>query len=100
MNATGKLRLSPNEEAFILKEDYERRQKLRLLQVREQERDIALQIREDIKQEKSATHSFGRRTKDRMGGITNSENKELGKTAFGKFKKYGRGASTSQRKCK
>uniref|UniRef100_A0A2K5E601 Centrosomal protein 295 n=1 Tax=Aotus nancymaae TaxID=37293 RepID=A0A2K5E601_AOTNA len=45
-----KLRLSPNEEAFILKEDYERRRKLRLLQVREQERDIALQIREDIKQ--------------------------------------------------
>nr|XP_045227103.1 centrosomal protein of 295 kDa isoform X7 [Macaca fascicularis] len=44
-----KLRLSPNEEAFILKEDYERRRKLRLLQVREQERDIALQIREDIK---------------------------------------------------
>lgn len=30
----GKLRLSPNEEAFILKEDYERRRKLRLLQVR------------------------------------------------------------------
>ena len=29
-------------------------------------------------EEKSATHSFGRRTKDRMGGITNSENKELG----------------------
>ena len=53
MNATGKLRLSPNEEAFILKEDYERRQKLRLLQVREQERDIALQIREDIKQRRN-----------------------------------------------
>ncbi|XP_037697041.1 centrosomal protein of 295 kDa isoform X3 [Choloepus didactylus] len=48
-----KLRLSPNEEAFILKEDYERRRKLRLLQVREQERDIALQIREDIKQRRS-----------------------------------------------
>ncbi|XP_005858961.1 PREDICTED: centrosomal protein of 295 kDa isoform X2 [Myotis brandtii] len=46
----GKMRLSPNEEAFILKEDYERRRKLRLLQVREQERDIALQRREDIKQ--------------------------------------------------
>ncbi|XP_043308652.1 centrosomal protein of 295 kDa isoform X7 [Cervus canadensis] len=49
----GKLRLSPNEEAFILKEDYERRRKLRLLQVREQERDIALQIREDIKQRRN-----------------------------------------------
>ncbi|XP_062052855.1 centrosomal protein of 295 kDa isoform X3 [Lepus europaeus] len=48
-----KLRLSPNEEALILKEDYERRRKLRLLQVREQERDIALQIREDIKQRRN-----------------------------------------------
>ncbi|XP_017353909.1 LOW QUALITY PROTEIN: centrosomal protein of 295 kDa [Cebus imitator] len=48
-----RLRLSPNEEAFILKEDYERRRKLRLLQVREQERDIALQIREDIKQRRN-----------------------------------------------
>nr|XP_045364937.1 centrosomal protein of 295 kDa isoform X2 [Camelus bactrianus] len=49
----GKLRLSPNEEASILKEDYERRRKLRLLQVREQERGIALQIREDIKQRRN-----------------------------------------------
>ncbi|XP_060976670.1 centrosomal protein of 295 kDa isoform X5 [Dama dama] len=53
----GKLRLSPNEEAFILKEDYERRRKLRLLQVREQERDIALQIREDIKQRRNQQFS-------------------------------------------
>ncbi|XP_073937228.1 centrosomal protein of 295 kDa-like isoform X4 [Castor canadensis] len=51
--SAGKLRLSPNEEACILKEDYERRRKLRLLQVREQERDIALQIREDIKQRRN-----------------------------------------------
>ncbi|XP_031201803.1 centrosomal protein of 295 kDa isoform X3 [Mastomys coucha] len=51
MNA--KLRLSPNEEAFILKEDYERRRKLRLLQVREQERGIAFQIREGVKQRRS-----------------------------------------------
>ncbi|XP_021090895.1 centrosomal protein of 295 kDa isoform X4 [Mesocricetus auratus] len=54
---TGKLRLSPNEEAFILKEDYERRRKLRLLQVREQERGIAFQIREDIKQRKNQQFS-------------------------------------------
>ncbi|ELV13532.1 hypothetical protein TREES_T100004622 [Tupaia chinensis] len=50
---TSKLRLSPNEEACILKEDYERRRKLRLLQVREQEKDIALQIREEIKQRRN-----------------------------------------------
>nr|XP_048289845.1 centrosomal protein of 295 kDa isoform X7 [Myodes glareolus] len=54
---TGKLRLSPNEEAFVLKEDYERRRKLRLLQVREQERGIAFQIREDIKQRRNQQFS-------------------------------------------
>ncbi|XP_006018699.1 centrosomal protein of 295 kDa [Alligator sinensis] len=48
----GKLRLSPNEEAMILKEEYERRRKLRLQQVREQERYIALQIRQEVKQRK------------------------------------------------
>ncbi|XP_060090921.1 centrosomal protein of 295 kDa [Heteronotia binoei] len=46
----GRLRLSPNEEALLLKEEYERRRKLRLQQVREQERNIALQIRQDVKQ--------------------------------------------------
>lgn len=51
-------------------------------------------------EEKSAIYSFGGGVKDRMGRITNSENKKLGTTLFGKFKKYGRGTSTSQRKCK
>ncbi|XP_049634972.1 centrosomal protein of 295 kDa [Suncus etruscus] len=51
--SAGRLKLSPNEEAFILKEDYERRRKLRLLQVREQERSIAFQIREDIKRRRN-----------------------------------------------
>ncbi|XP_029458181.1 centrosomal protein of 295 kDa isoform X2 [Rhinatrema bivittatum] len=46
----GKLRLSPNEEALLLKEELDRRRKLRLQQVREQERFIALQIRQDVKQ--------------------------------------------------
>ncbi|XP_061484825.1 centrosomal protein of 295 kDa isoform X2 [Rhineura floridana] len=46
----GGLRLSPNEEAQLLKEEHERRRKLRLQQVREQERNIALQIRQDVKQ--------------------------------------------------
>ncbi|XP_041089048.1 centrosomal protein of 295 kDa isoform X2 [Polyodon spathula] len=46
----GKLRLSPNEEAQILKEELERRRKLRLQQVREQERYIALQVRKEVKQ--------------------------------------------------
>ncbi|KAG8137000.1 hypothetical protein E2320_005552 [Naja naja] len=46
----GRLRLSPNEEAQLLKEEHERRRKLRLQQVRQQERNIALQIRQDVKQ--------------------------------------------------
>ncbi|NXY46610.1 CE295 protein, partial [Ceuthmochares aereus] len=45
-----KLRLSPNEEAMLMKEEYERRRKLRLQQVREQQKDIALQIRQKVKQ--------------------------------------------------
>ncbi|XP_042648365.1 centrosomal protein of 295 kDa isoform X2 [Tyto alba] len=44
------LRLSPNEETMLLKEEYERRRKLRLQQVREQQKYIALQIRQKVKQ--------------------------------------------------
>ncbi|XP_064159604.1 centrosomal protein of 295 kDa isoform X1 [Anguilla rostrata] len=44
----GRLRLSPNEEAQLIKEEHERRRKLRLQQVREQERCIALQIRKEV----------------------------------------------------
>ncbi|NXF86496.1 CE295 protein, partial [Eubucco bourcierii] len=46
----GKLRLSPNEETMLMKEEYERRRKLRLQQVREQQKYIALEIREKVKQ--------------------------------------------------
>ncbi|NXR79165.1 CE295 protein, partial [Pycnonotus jocosus] len=46
----GTLRLSPNEEAMFLKEEYERRRKLRLQQVREQQKYISHQIRQKVKQ--------------------------------------------------
>ncbi|XP_065494304.1 centrosomal protein of 295 kDa isoform X2 [Caloenas nicobarica] len=46
----GQLRLSPNEETMLLKQEYERRRKLRLQQVREQQKYIALQIRQKAKQ--------------------------------------------------
>ncbi|XP_042190151.1 centrosomal protein of 295 kDa [Callorhinchus milii] len=49
----GGLRLSPNEESILIKEELERRRKLRLKQVREQERCIALQIREEVKQRRN-----------------------------------------------
>ncbi|KAL0973354.1 hypothetical protein UPYG_G00202380 [Umbra pygmaea] len=45
-----RLRLSPNEEAQLIREEHERRRKLRIQQVREQERFIALQIRRDVQQ--------------------------------------------------
>ncbi|XP_042342950.1 centrosomal protein of 295 kDa [Plectropomus leopardus] len=45
-----KLRLSPNEEARIIREEYDRRRKLRIQQVREQQRSIALQIRQGVEQ--------------------------------------------------
>ncbi|CAB1453280.1 unnamed protein product [Pleuronectes platessa] len=45
-----KLRPSPNEEARILREEHERRRKLRIQQVREQQRHIAQQIRQAVEQ--------------------------------------------------
>ncbi|XP_038140781.1 uncharacterized protein cep295 isoform X3 [Cyprinodon tularosa] len=45
-----RLRLSPNEEARIIREELERRRKLRIQQVREQQRQIALQIRREVEQ--------------------------------------------------
>ncbi|GAA6223572.1 centrosomal protein of 295 kDa [Lates japonicus] len=45
-----RLRLSPNEEARIVREEHERRRKLRIQQVREQQRYIALQIRQAVEQ--------------------------------------------------
>uniref|UniRef100_UPI00398ED86F uncharacterized protein cep295 isoform X2 n=1 Tax=Pristiophorus japonicus TaxID=55135 RepID=UPI00398ED86F len=47
------LRLSPNEEALLIKEEHERRRRLRIKQVREQERSIAVQIREKVKQRRN-----------------------------------------------
>ncbi|XP_041851766.1 centrosomal protein of 295 kDa isoform X3 [Melanotaenia boesemani] len=43
-----KLRLSPNEEARIIREEHERRRKLRIQQVREQQKYIALQICREV----------------------------------------------------
>ncbi|AWO98549.1 putative centrosomal protein KIAA1731 -like isoform 2 [Scophthalmus maximus] len=45
-----KLRLSPNEEARIIREEHERRRKLRIQQVREQQRHIALHVRQAVEQ--------------------------------------------------
>uniref|UniRef100_A0A1A7YQM1 Uncharacterized protein n=1 Tax=Iconisemion striatum TaxID=60296 RepID=A0A1A7YQM1_9TELE len=45
-----RLRLSPNEEARIIREEHERRRKLRIQQVRDQQRYIALQIRRKVEQ--------------------------------------------------
>ncbi|KAF4103748.1 centrosomal protein of 295 kDa isoform X2 [Onychostoma macrolepis] len=44
------LRLSPNEEAQLLREEQDRRRRLRLQQVREQERFIARQLRRQVQE--------------------------------------------------
>ncbi|XP_060075667.1 centrosomal protein of 295 kDa-like [Ylistrum balloti] len=48
----GQYRLSPNEEAQLIKEETERRRKLRLVQVREQAKQNAAKIRQAVRQEK------------------------------------------------
>ncbi|XP_062863289.1 centrosomal protein of 295 kDa isoform X2 [Trichomycterus rosablanca] len=45
-------RLSPNEEAQLVQEELQRRRKLRLQQVREQERYIAFQVRREVQERK------------------------------------------------
>nr|XP_055051767.1 centrosomal protein of 295 kDa isoform X2 [Misgurnus anguillicaudatus] len=45
-----RLRLSPNEEAQLVKEELDRRRKLRLQQVREQQRYIAQQVRREVQE--------------------------------------------------
>ncbi|XP_017554762.1 centrosomal protein of 295 kDa isoform X1 [Pygocentrus nattereri] len=47
-----RVRLSPNEEAHFVREELDRRRKLRVQQVREQERYIALQIRHEVRERK------------------------------------------------
>ncbi|KAI4893107.1 hypothetical protein NFI96_020631 [Prochilodus magdalenae] len=47
-----RLRLSPNEEAQYIREELDRRRKLRVQQVREQERHIALQVRREVRERK------------------------------------------------
>ncbi|XP_051254471.1 uncharacterized protein cep295 isoform X8 [Dicentrarchus labrax] len=44
------VKLSPNEEARLIREEQERRRKLRIQQVREQQRYFALQIRREVEQ--------------------------------------------------
>ncbi|XP_053366477.1 centrosomal protein of 295 kDa isoform X3 [Clarias gariepinus] len=44
--------LSPNEEELLMREELHRRRKLRLQQVREQERYIALQVRREVQERK------------------------------------------------
>ncbi|XP_028656269.1 centrosomal protein of 295 kDa isoform X1 [Erpetoichthys calabaricus] len=52
-----RLRLSPNEEAQLLKEEFDRRRKLRLQQVREQERYISYKLRKEVQQRRSDEHN-------------------------------------------
>uniref|UniRef100_H3DA32 CE295 protein n=1 Tax=Tetraodon nigroviridis TaxID=99883 RepID=H3DA32_TETNG len=60
------LRLSPNEEDRIIREEFERRRKLRLQQVREQQRFIALRIRRKVEQRRQhELEQLGKELKDK-----------------------------------
>ncbi|KAK6173218.1 hypothetical protein SNE40_016711 [Patella caerulea] len=52
MKGKGTYRISPNEENRLVKEETEKRRKLRLIQVREQAKQNAKIIREDVRKEK------------------------------------------------
>ncbi|XP_038618029.1 centrosomal protein of 295 kDa isoform X2 [Tachyglossus aculeatus] len=88
----GRLRLSPNEEASLLKEDYERRKKLRLLQVREQERCIAFQIRQEVKQRRNQhLNQLAAELKAEWHEAKNQKIKDLEKLYLASLKAVGEG---------
>ncbi|XP_043384811.1 centrosomal protein of 295 kDa isoform X8 [Chelonia mydas] len=88
----GRLRLSPNEEALLLKEEYERRRRLRLQQVREQERYIAEQIRQEVKQRKDEQlHQLAEELKAEWWKAQNQKIKALEKLYLSSLRAVGEG---------
>ncbi|XP_075775417.1 centrosomal protein of 295 kDa isoform X3 [Pelodiscus sinensis] len=88
----GRLRLSPNEEALLLKEEYERRRRLRLQQVREQERHIALQIRQEVKQRRDEQlHQLAEELKAEWWKAQNQKIKALEKLYLSSLRAVGEG---------
>ncbi|CAM4351233.1 unnamed protein product [Lepidochelys olivacea] len=88
----GRLRLSPNEEALLLKEEYERRRRLRLQQVREQERYIAVQIRQEVKQRKDEQlHQLAEELKAEWWKAQNQKIKALEKLYLSSLRAVGEG---------
>ncbi|KAM9172061.1 centrosomal protein of 295 kDa isoform 1-T1 [Pangshura tecta] len=88
----GRLRLSPNEEALLLKEEYERRRRLRLQQVREQERYIAVQIRQEVKQRRDEQlHQLAEELKAEWWKAQNRKIKALEKLYLSSLRAVGEG---------
>ncbi|XP_026507387.1 centrosomal protein of 295 kDa isoform X2 [Terrapene carolina triunguis] len=88
----GRLRLSPNEEALLLKEEYERRRRLRLQQVREQERYIAVQIRQEVKQRRDEQlHQLAEELKAEWWKAQNQKIKALEKLYLSSLRAVGDG---------
>nr|XP_032632496.1 centrosomal protein of 295 kDa isoform X2 [Chelonoidis abingdonii] len=88
----GRLRLSPNEEALLLKEEYERRRRLRLQQVREQERYIAVQIRQEVKQRRDEQlHQLAEELKAEWWKAQNQKIKALEKLYLSSLRAVGEG---------
>ncbi|XP_068936309.1 centrosomal protein of 295 kDa isoform X3 [Petaurus breviceps papuanus] len=88
----GNFRFSPNEEALLLKEEYERRRKQRLLQVREQERCIALQIRQEVKQRRDQhLHHLAEELRTEWQKTQEQKIKELEKLYVASLRSVGEG---------
>nr|XP_056714832.1 centrosomal protein of 295 kDa [Euleptes europaea] len=88
----GRFRLSPNEEALLLKEEYERRRKLRLQQVREQQRNIALQIRQGVKQRRDEQlHQLSEELKEEWRKAQEEKIKALEKLYLASLRAIGEG---------
>ncbi|XP_039351003.1 centrosomal protein of 295 kDa isoform X3 [Mauremys reevesii] len=88
----GRLRLSPNEETLLLKEEYERRRRLRLQQVREQERYIAVQIRQEVKQRRDEQlHQLAEKLKAEWWKAQNQKIKALEKFYLSSLRAVGEG---------
>ncbi|XP_074072554.1 centrosomal protein of 295 kDa isoform X3 [Macrotis lagotis] len=88
----GKFRFSPNEEALLLKEEFERRRKQRLLQVREQERCIALQIRQEVKQKRDQyLHHLAEELRTEWQKTQEQKIKELEKLYIASLRSVGEG---------
>ncbi|XP_069746928.1 uro-adherence factor A [Narcine bancroftii] len=90
-------RLSPNEEALLIKEEHERRRRLRIKQVRDQERFIAVQIRQKVKQYRNQQlEQLANELKAEWQMAQDEKTKSLEKLYLSSLKAVGKGHKQAQ----